>query len=215
MAEPTKTNSNEAPRSSRRGPRGNGARASWSLTAESFAKFLRWLSPDLDEAGRKYEKLRKGIVRILDGRGCCDSDQLFDRTIDRVVKKIDLGTVDCSRDPTAYCYGVARFMLHEYWGETRPDALPEDVPEASTDRPDWDEREVECLERCLDRLSARERYLITRYYQGQQRERIQARKELAAEVGGMNALRLQVFRLRRKLHNWVSEAVIKCDQRPK
>jgi hypothetical protein len=187
----------------------------WSLTAESFAKFLRWLSPDDDEAGRKYEQIRKKMVRFFTWRGCHIPEELFDKTVDRACRKIELGGPECSGDALAFCYAVGRFVLQEYWREAKPTPLPDAMQFPQMNDPggiDQDERRRECLEKCLNRLSERSRDLITRYYQGEGRERIRKRKELASAMGGMNALRIQVFRIRSKLRDWVSAADNDKDQ---
>ena len=179
----------------------------WSLTAESFAKFLRWLSPDEEEAGRKYEEIRKKLVRFFTWRGCDIPEELFDWTVDRACRKIEPGVPECSGDALAFCFAVGRFVLQEYWRRAKLVPLPEAMQLTQVNDPygiDQNEQQRERLEKCLNRLDQRSRDLITRYYQGEGRERIRARKELASEVGGVNALRIQVFRIRTKLRDWVS-----------
>ena len=182
-------------------------RTDWSLTAESFAKFLRWLSPHEEEAGGRYEQIRKKLVRFFTWRGCHIPDELFDETVDRACRKIELGSPESSGDALAFCYAVGRFVLQEYWRKLKPVQLTEALQFLQMPGPggiDQDERRQKRLEECLNRLDANSRELITRYYEGDGRERIGRRKELAAAIGGMNALRIQVFRIRRKLRDWVS-----------
>ena len=181
-------------------PAGNRVRRTdWSLTADSFEKFLCWLSPDREEAGKKYEQLRKKLVKLFTWRGCHIPEELFDETVNRVAKKIALGAAVCLGHPFDYCFGVARMVLLEYWRKARPKPLPEDVPSPDISQPEWDETELDSLRQCLDRLSARDRDLITRYYQGEGRERIQIRREMASEGPGANALRIQIYRIRSSL----------------
>lgn len=181
----------------------------WSLTAESFAKFLRWLSPVEEEAGRQYEQIRKKLIRFFTWRGCDIPDELFDKTVDRACRKIELGSPECSGDALAFCYAVGRFVLQEYWRKAKPVPLPEAMQFLQMNDPggiDENERQRERLEKCLNRLDERSRDLITRYYEGDGRERIERRKELASAMGGLNSLRIQVFRIRSKLRDWVSAA---------
>src|SRR5262249_36046354 len=41
------------------------AKTHWTLTLEAFERLLRWLSPDRDAAGRKYEQIRTKMVRFF------------------------------------------------------------------------------------------------------------------------------------------------------
>ncbi len=143
------------------------------------------------------------MVRFFTWRGCHKPEELFDRTIDRACSKIQLGAHELYGDAMAFCYAVGRFVLQEYWREVKLNPLPEDVPFPEIKDPERDEREFERLEILLNRLSQRDRDLIIAYYQGEGRERIQRRKDLAAALGGMNALRIQVFRIRAKLRAWL------------
>ncbi len=211
MLERIASNRRKALRSGRLGRRrssGNRVtRADWSLTSDSFEKFLCWLSPNRDEAGRKYEQLRKTLVKRFTWRGCHIPEELFDETVNRVAKKIALGTVECTGDPFAYCYGVARLVLLEYWRKPKPELMPENVPSSDIHQREWDPTELDALSKCLDQLSARDRDLITRYYEGAGRERIEMRRKMASQCGGANALRIQIWRIRARLRDRISEWV--------
>src|SRR5438128_12690876 len=77
-----------------------------ALTAEGFGKFLRWLSENDELAVREYQSIRMKLVRYFIHKGCSDPDDLFDKTVDVVVGKID--TCGECPSPLAYCYGVAK-----------------------------------------------------------------------------------------------------------
>ena len=73
------------------------------------------------------------------------------------------------------------------------DTEPEDEPED-------DERHLACLQACLDRLPAAERRMVLLAHRGDERERAQARRRLAGELGiPADELRLRVHRLRCRL----------------
>jgi hypothetical protein len=189
-----------------RGPRrrpslsgGRQAKTRWSFNSDAFEEFLQWLSPNQEEAGRKYEQTRAKMVRFFAWRGCHISEELFDRTVDRVCRKIALGVHEFSVDVVAYCWAVGRFVLQEYWREVKISPVPEDLPCPEIKDSEKRECELERLEVCLNRLCPRDRDLITNYYRGAGRERIQQRKDLASSMGGMNAMRIQVCRIRARL----------------
>lgn len=173
------------------------------FTSESFERFLCWLSPDRNEAGLKYEQMRKKLVTFFTWRGCHIPDELFDRTMDRVSRKLALEAARAA-DPFPFCYGVAKNILHEHWREPRLDPMPRDVASPSHGL-HWDEDGLRWLEKCLGQLNASDRELITRYYQGEGREKIRMREEMALEVGGVNALRIRAHRIRASLREKVSE----------
>jgi hypothetical protein len=180
----------------------------WSLTAESFEKFLAWLSPDREEATAKFQQLEKKLLVFFSRGGCHVPEELFDRTIDRACKKIDSGAVEPSVNPVAYCHGVARNVLHEYWDAPKPVAVPEDVV-SQHGEPEWNEQELLCLEACLARLVQNHRDLVRRYYECEKKDKIRVRRQMSAEAGGANVLRIKVFRIRNRLRDCVVECINK------
>jgi len=176
------------------------------LTAESFGKFIRWLSPDDELAVREYQSIRRKLVRYFVHKGCPDPDELFDQTVDIIVGKID-AIVERPASPLAYCYGVAKNVWRQNMRERKPVILDEDPvsPEASDSG--VYERELQCLDHCVEQLSASDRDVITRYHHGQGREKIDHRRLLADGLGGMNALRIRVCRIRKDLRTCVTGCV--------
>ncbi len=177
-----------------------------ALDKESFEKFLSWLSLDREEAGVKYLELRKKLIRFFSWGGCHEPDELFDDTVNRASNKIASGAVERSVSPIAFCDGVARNVLREYRRRRKLDSLPEDPP-ASPTVPNWDEKTMACMDECLDRLSEHDRDLVRRYVQDERSEKIKAHKQMAAEEGGPNALRIKIFRIKNVLRDCVSECV--------
>ena len=67
--------------------------------------------------------------------------------------------------------------------------------------------QLNCLEICLQELSAQEREIMIEYYSKDKLAKIQARKLLAGRLKcEMNALQVKVFRLR----NTLGKCVRKC-----
>jgi len=171
-------------------------------------EFLSWLSPDREEAERKYKELRRKLIQYFTRRGCHIPDELADETVDRASKKIAEGKVDRSVNPKSYCFGVAKNVDKEYQRSPQPDALDLDLPFVQPE-PTWSERDLACLEECLARLKEHDRDLLTSYYQYTGSEKIKKHKEMAEKDGGMNALRIRIHRIR----NFLRDCVDACLRR--
>ena len=175
------------------------------LTPEEFDAFLAMLHSDREMAGQLYEGLRRRLIRLFEWRRCLHPEELADETFNRVARKAAEG-LRFERDPYAYCCGVAHHVFQEIVRrEAREhkafesgDWSPSDPPE---DEPDW---RLDHLRACLQTLEPGQRRLLLRYYDTEQR--IQSRKDICKELGiPMNALRIRVHRLRRKVEACVEE----------
>src|SRR5262249_60660160 len=72
------------------------------------------------------------------------------------------------------------------------------------------ERRLSCLEKCIEGLEKESRELIFDYYRGEQREKIDHRRRLAAGLGiPVNALSIRACRIRAKLATCVTKC---CSQ---
>jgi len=178
-----------------------------TLTAEAFGKFLRWLSDNDEMAIREYQVIRTKVVRYFTHKGCLDPDDLFDKTVDIVVGKMD--TCEQYSSPLAYCYGVAKNVWRQDLRERRSVTLDENVASPIHADADIHEQELKCLEQCLDLLPPGDRDIVIRYHQGQSHDKIEARKRLADGLGGLNVLRIKMCRIRKDLRVCVAE----CFQR--
>ena len=66
------------------------------------------------------------------------------------------------------------------------------------------EQRFDCLDRCLLTLTADQRELVVGYYRDEKRQRIDSRRELAAQRGiTMNALAIRACRIRSTLETCV------------
>lgn len=177
------------------------------LTPEVFASFLLWLSPDPARAAREYLDIRKTLMKFFVTKGCTHAEELTDRTLDRVVL-IAHHEPEKYPTPISLCYGVGRRVWLEYLRESTPEALEDkDIPAPAQPEEEFTEDEVQCLGQCLDRLSPRDRELITQYHQFQGRQKAENRKHLAQIYGGLNKLRITACRIRARLHDCISSCV--------
>src|SRR5262252_3117947 len=195
----------------------------WVITREAFDRMLAALHPDSERAGEQYEKIRRKLVKMFEWRGCAHAEECADETFNRVAQKICEGTSIWADDPYSYFHGVALNVLREYWrsAEQRAKTLeetaqihglsvdPEDLLLIETEQREK-ERLLECLSRCLQKLSPESLHLITRYHQGEEVLNKARRKELAQSLGiPLNALRIRAYRTRAA----IEECVKNCFER--
>lgn len=178
------------------------------ITKDKFDKMLAWLDADREGAGKKYEDVRRSLIKILTWRGCSDAEDLADEVINRVVQKIDELAAVYTGDPALYFYGVAKKLLLEH---RRQELLRMPLPEivvhdssflrdGAQEEEDDFEREYECLTRCMQELKPADRELILAYYCGEKQAKINNRKGLARQEGlAANTLRVRVYRIRAAL----------------
>lgn len=185
----------------------------WSLTAEGFDLFLSLLNSDRARAGEIYEEIRKRLLKFFEWRGCAVADELTDRTINRVVGKLQAG--ETILNAQSYCVGVARLMHLEYLREVeRERQLFEHAPEAAVAY-DFEEAATEAarvaaFEECFAGLLPDQRRHLLAYHTGEKQERISNRKALAAQLGTPSgSLRIRMFRLKEVLEECVAQALAK------
>jgi DNA-directed RNA polymerase specialized sigma24 family protein len=174
------------------------------LTPEQLEALLRSLDPDREKAGERYEEIRRRLIRLFEYRGCESPEDLADETINRVARQL-AGELTLHSDPYAYFCGVARLLTLE---KVRQDVRQRKVLDAQSwaapapeDEPD---PRLDHLRHCLQQLSSAHQELLLRYHQGEQR--IQDRKRICKDLRiEMNALRIRVHRLRRKIETCIQE----------
>lgn len=180
------------------------------MTHDELEALLALLHTDREEAGKRYEAIRQRLSRLFEWRGCANPEDLVDVVFDRVAHKIFTGVELQSRDPFAYCCGVAHLVYKETLRRTSREnraletgdwLLPAPPEDDSTDNP-----RAECLRLCLEELTADQRHLILRYHQGE--HNIRHRKALSEEMGlPLNALRIRVHRVRKRLETCIHECL--------
>ena len=191
-------------------------------TKEDFKLLMRWLGPSDEAAGDKYEHIRQSLVKFFVGRGRWDAEDLADEAIDRVTRKIAEVTIDYTGDPALYFYGVAKLMMIE---RRRQDTMRGDpqiielrVPAAidEVEESEQRDRNLECLERCVDELSEENRKLVMDYYQQEKRAKIDSRRRIAERLGiDLQALRVRMFRIRASLFKCMEKClgrVAECNE---
>jgi DNA-directed RNA polymerase specialized sigma24 family protein len=174
----------------------------WNLSREAFDALLNWLHEDREKAGEKYEEIRQRLVKFFVARGCADAEDLADETINRVTNRVEEIKKDFTGDPLKYFYGVANMVYKEVLRRPEPPSLPP-PPDSSQI-----EMEYGCLEKCINRLTPKNRALLLQYYYPQEGCSLSEQRRLLAERLDIapNALRIRAFRIRA----WLQKCVEKC-----
>lgn len=179
-------------------------RKSRALSQDSFNGLLSWLDQDRERAAKRYEEIRKKLIKIFTCRGCPVPEDLTDQTIDRVANKVLEMAGQYVGDPLPYFYGVARNVHLEYLRKSPPPSFTLPPIESTQDI----EQEYECLDKCMAELTHDNRELILEYYQEEKKLKIDHRKELARRLGiALNALRIRAHRIRAVLQECVQSCV--------
>jgi DNA-directed RNA polymerase specialized sigma24 family protein len=173
------------------------------LNKEVLDRLLHWLDRDRDRAGQRYEQIRSGLIKVFLCRGAVDPEELADETINRVAKKVQEIAESYVGDPAPYFYGVAKMVYLEY-SRRKPVASHPPPPDALEEA----DLRFDCLEQCLQNLSAKNRELILAYYEHENGAKIDHRKELADRMGiTANALWIRVHRVKKDLQNCVNQCL--------
>lgn len=175
-----------------------------ALTQAAFDSLLAWLDPDREQAGKKYEEIRFGLIKIFTCRGRPDAEELADETINRVTLKASNISREYVGNPALYFYGVAQKVFLESVRKRAP-VLPPPPPEPKSEE---SEQEYRCLDSCMEQLPAQSRELILEYYRDDKRAKIDHRKEMACRLGiAQNALRIRAHRIRASLERCVEKCM--------
>lgn len=177
------------------------------MSPEDFARILALLSPDAEEAGRRYTSLHKRLTGFFGMKGISDPLTSADETFDRAVLKIGAGAI--VPDVDKYCLGIARNIARERRRFIQRENLAfhkfiEDVDDSPVTQL---ERIYGILKPCFEQLAVKDQQLLAAYCQQiQGRARAEVRRQLAETMKvTMLALRVKVTRLRNRLTDCVQK----------
>src|SRR5437762_4737490 len=185
-----------------------------TLTASRLDSLLQALAANSDHAGEAYEALRWKLVKFFEWSCSATAEELADGTLNRLARKIEQSP-DEVRDVTGYALGIARMIRHEAYKKGLK-AVPfprSDLEElsdfgasiATLDEKIQHQKELRCLEECLERLSAEDRSIFLAYRIGGGHD-TENRRSIARRLGmSPGALRVRINRLREKLAKWMVE----------
>jgi DNA-directed RNA polymerase specialized sigma24 family protein len=175
----------------------------WVLSQDHFNMLLDWLHPNREQAGQKYEEIRRRLIKIFACRGCYEPEDLADETINRVTHKLPEIRSGYEGEPARYFYGVANKVHLEYI--RKKPVQPTFVAKPSSEEL---EKEYQCLDRCMEELPQSDRELVLQYYREERQAKIEHRKRMAEQLGiAVNALRIRAYRIRTSLHQCVTNCI--------
>jgi DNA-directed RNA polymerase specialized sigma24 family protein len=186
-------------------------------SSEALQAVLLWLGENQASGALRYEEIRKKLILLFRWRGCHIPEELADETIDRTAHALLGPDFRYQGDPIAYFRGVAHNVYREWLRKERrfpTEPISEGYLELPASPGDTEQNDLPpaCLERCLNALLPAKRTLLIRYYRSDKRAKIDGRQVLAEELGiGLNALRIQVFRLRNGLRRCVENCIARGD----
>jgi RNA polymerase sigma factor (sigma-70 family) len=147
--------------------------------------------------------MHRRLAGYFDRKNCELPDDLADETLNRVMRRFHENASVSGTPPARYCYIVAKFVFLEHL--RRPKRAESDLEllqriPASAGMPNKDENLLDRLDCCLQKLDPRDRALILEYYVGEQRAKIESRRNIAAKLGlTVNAVSIRACRIREKL----------------
>lgn len=183
-----------------------------AIPPESFEEILAWLNPDREIAANMYVQLRHDLAKIFTYRGCADPEGLSDEVFDRVARKVREVKPTYEGDPRLYFRAVANNLVKEELKKVKTLVSLEgiDLPDPATHQHEQEKRALmeECLQSCLQKISAANRELIVGYYTKEKQAKIDHRSELAQRFGmSVKTLRVKVHRIRASLLECIRRCV--------
>lgn len=171
---------------------------------EPFDALLEWLHSDREQAGRRYEVIRAGLIRMFVSKGLSDAEHYADVTIDRVIRRLPEIQATYVGDPAKYFHGVARNVIREAQRqrEIATDVLPTQL--FTSERGETSE----CLSKCLGLLPPEKQALILDYHLFKGHAKIEHHRQMAGELSiSEGALRTRAHHLRVSLEKCVLECL--------
>ncbi|HEX2122261.1 MAG TPA: hypothetical protein VHL59_11520 [Thermoanaerobaculia bacterium] len=181
----------------------------WILDHPAFDRLLEWLDPDPDTASRKYEEIRRNLLKFFIRRGCVTPEEQVDRVMDRVARRLTEGIEIYAVNPYHYFVGVARNVFREYLRQRR--RTPELAAAAPEDAA-WSHLRLSCMERCWAMVPPNTREMMIDYCMVAKASKKRQREALAARLGlSLSNLRIRVHRVRQHLERSVAVCLSRSD----
>src|SRR5262249_45068646 len=163
---------------------------------------------DGQDAGEKYVRLYRKLIIFFEAREDELPDEAADQTLDRVGRHVEEGREISHL--AAYVWGVAKYVHLERL-KRRQLRVQEDAQPLVSSHPDGrKEAMLSCCDTCLEILPPDQRELLTRFFTGDGRVKIEGRKALATQMGiSANALSIRISRLKDRLEECITACMEK------
>lgn len=179
----------------------------WSPTHESFEKLLTWLSSSRVEGAEKYERIRLRLIKYFACNGCGDADEhLADKTIDRVMKKLDRDEIPepFTGDKALYFLAFAKKIRLEHFNDVRREPP---TPVIDPERVQAEDEAI-CLSECVEILRQEDRWLAIEYYSCDKTTKVAHHSNLANRFDlSLPGLRTRVRRVRERLRPCIKKCL--------
>jgi hypothetical protein len=188
----------------------------WIISESAFQRLLEWIDGGNESEGKRYLEITNRLVNYFDRKNCLNPNELADETLNRVARRLEEeGNID-SETPEKFCYITAKFVFMESLrNKERQNIQLDEVIENKLVINSYDdkgimEQRLNCLETCTNNFDNSNREIIFSYYYGEERIKIENRRNLAKKFElSVNALSIKACRLREKLHICVNKCVEK------
>lgn len=180
------------------------------ITPKDFSGLLEYLSPDADEAAKKYEEMRARLIKFFYFRGCFDPETLADEVINRITVKLP---GERFADAGAFAGYFYSFASNIYLEEVRKRKKTISIEEVSSEAGDGGASAKHssvsaCLERCLLAHPPKERKLLLEYYSFEKGNHAEQRKRMANEQNiSEQSLYAFVARVKKSLRDCVKNCL--------
>lgn len=175
------------------------------LIEENFNDLLDWFSVNREEAGKKYEEIRNGLIRFFYFKGCADAEDLADEAINRVALKLSALDLSGNVKPLNLFYGFAAKIYLEYVSRIKNQEIEFNADLHSSAK-EPENKYQKCLEHCLAKLSDEDGDLIIEYFSLEKEEKIGHRKNLAEKMQmSMGAIHIKIHRLKKILRRCIEK----------
>ena len=176
-----------------------------NITQEQFDLLLDWLDSDRELAGKKYETIRNGLIRVFVSKGFNDAEDLADETINRVIIRLPEFRDTYEGAPVRFFHGVARNIIRE---ALRRKEVATEVIVVWVDETPVTGLEHECLDTCLGLLPEEKSDLILDYYLYEGHDKIEHHRRMAKALGiSEGALRSRAFQIRKGLEESLNKMI--------
>src|ERR1041385_5548403 len=177
-----------------------------TVTKTEFDSLLAWLNPDRDLAGRKYQTIHSGLVRVFISKGFNNAEDLADETINRAIRRLPDIRERFVGEPAHYFHGIARNIIRE---NSHPREIVCNIVDIRVELKPDERDEHDCLGHCLEDLPAGKRDLILEYYLYEGHEKIEHHQNMAQQLNiTLGAFRNRAHQIRMNLKSRMGQCAL-------